>query len=252
MGRDVMWGIVVLLLVPFIVNQVSNRLDFSWTPWAGLVAALIALGLLITSDAVTHRAWADVARRHRVLTIIAAALITGLLGAASAALLTKSSVALLEWSFEDSNTYFLGLVGGVGDRTWVKSFQASGQNTSDRSFRRISGYVRSDITNQTFPMFFNVSGSAVHPQETTGIPPHARFAITVPFPDQFPNFQPPNQSGISAERFLVDFAAFTFVFEYDGQTYERHFSTNEIESLITRFNRAARGSVEPSVRRKGQ
>jgi hypothetical protein len=42
-----MWGVVALLLIPFVVNQLSTRLDFSWTPWAGLAAFLIALGLFL-------------------------------------------------------------------------------------------------------------------------------------------------------------------------------------------------------------
>jgi hypothetical protein len=167
-----------------------------------------------------------------------------LLGAAGAALLTKGSHAAFTWDFDQTDAYFLGLVGGVGERTWVKSFQANGENISGRSFRVVSGYVRSDITNQTFPLRLNVRGSAVQPQDTIGIPLRAKFLVTVPLPDQFPEPQPPNQSGISAERFLVDFAEFTFIFEYDSERYERHFSTSEIESSITRFNRETRGTVQ--------
>jgi hypothetical protein len=134
------------------------------------------------------------------------------------------------WDFDNSAkpTYFLGLVGGRGDVTYVTSFQGKGQNNSGQPLLKISGYVRSDITNDVFPLFMNIGGNSVEPGATKGVPRDQSFMITVPFPR------------ILAQKFLVDFAKFTFVFEYDGNRSERRFAAEQIEELIIRFERETR------------
>jgi hypothetical protein len=61
------------------------------------------------------------------------------------------------WSFEDptqSRMAFLGLSAGAGEETRVISFAAQGTNKLGRSIARISGFIRSDITNQQLPNFY--------------------------------------------------------------------------------------------------
>ena len=251
MGQPSGWVQVVLgigasLIVAGVTVFVGNGTRSPWGWILCLWGTLIcAAGLMSHFDV-----WATAGREHRLLVVSLTALVTGVLGGGSALLLTGSpgsSDSPFAWNFHEPNAYFLGATGGVGDRTWIKSFQATARNTSGRSFRRISGYVRSDITNNTFPLSLNIERRLVPPEETHGIPLGATFSIGVPFPDEFPNPQPPNQTGISAERFLVDFGRFTFVFEYDGEVYTRQFSAEEIEDQLTRFRRATHREVEPRV-----
>ena len=80
--REILSTIVLVLLIPFIVNQVSSRLDFTWSGWAAAIAVVIAIGLIITSDTLAQRVWIDIGRRHRALVIVTTGLSMGLLGAA--------------------------------------------------------------------------------------------------------------------------------------------------------------------------
>ncbi len=149
---------------------------------------------------------------------------------APAAQIQTKPVEAIVWDFEDPEkpTYFLGLVGGRGDVTFVTSFQAKGKNNTGQPLLRISGFIRSDVTNETFPMFMNKGGHPVPPEATKGVPRDEYFMITVPF------------DRILAQKFLVDFGKFSFVFEYDGHPREWRFTTEQIENLIIRFERETR------------
>ncbi|SRR5713101_1013112 len=249
--REVLWSVVALLLIPFIVNQVSSRLEFSWSIWAAAAAGLVALGLFLTSNWVSRREWTGIAREHPGLAIVMTGLIVGCLGAGAAALLISTSRPRgdIAWNFEAAKPlqYFLAMVGGAGEESWVLGFQATGQNNMEGPISHVSGFIRSDITNAQFPMRLDVDGRLVRPEETRGIPRGAQFVVGS---ERFPS---PDRSrrdeGMPASRFLVEFATFTFVFEYDGREFVRHFSNEEIRAVIGAFDRATQRS-EPRVMRR--
>lgn len=151
----------------------------------------------------------------------------------------------ITWSFDtDAGFYFLAMVGGKGQEPWVDSFQAHGRNNMDEPISRVSGFIRSDVTNAEFPIRFVIGGQRVPLEDTIGIPRKTEFDIaSKPFPSSDPRRR---GTGLTASRFLDEFATFTFVFEYDGKKFRRHFSNEEIWKQITAFQRASQTSV-PSV-----
>jgi hypothetical protein len=78
--REVLWGAVTLLLLPLIVNQLSNRLDFIWSLWAAFIAGVIATILCIPAQ------FKDIGWRleHPMAIILTAGLVCGLFGAGGA------------------------------------------------------------------------------------------------------------------------------------------------------------------------
>lgn len=151
----------------------------------------------------------------------------------------------ITWSFDtDPGVHFLAMVGGQGQEPWVDSFQAHGRNNLDEPISRVSGFVRSDVTNAQFPIRFVIGGQRVPPEDTSGIPRKAEFVIAS---DPFPSSDRRRRdTGLTASRFLVEFATFTFVFEYDGKKFVRHFTNEEIWNQVAAFQRASQTSV-PSV-----
>jgi hypothetical protein len=111
---------------------------------------------------------------------------------------------------------------------------------------QIRSFIRSDITNETLPVGFVISGIVVPPDQTDGIPAQAQFNIAAKFP-----IDPPNVSGMALEKFRREFIAFTFLFEGDGKTYTHEYSRKEVEERIDSYVRRLdeRHSV-PGVKRK--
>lgn len=145
----------------------------------------------------------------------------------------------ITWDFD----HVLGLVGGGGQETRVVSFQARGRNNLDEPILHVSGSIRSDVTNAQFPIRFVINGRRVPPESTNGIPRNAEFEISsAPFPSN----NPPNE-GVTLSRFLIDFATFTFVFEYDGKRFVRHFTNDEIWRQAEAFQRSLAGTPQPRV-----
>jgi hypothetical protein len=152
------------------------------------------------------------------------------------------------WSFDAvPGSYFLGMAGGQGQEPWIDSFQAKGRNNLDEPIAPVSGFVRSDITNAQFLIRFVIGGQRVPPEDTRGIPRNAEFDIaSEPFPS---SDRRRRDTGLTASVFLVEFATFTFVFEYDGKRFVRHFTNEEIRKQVEAFQRASQTSV-PSVMRR--
>src|SRR2546422_530017 len=124
-------------------------------------------------------------------------------------------------------------------------FQAQGINTSTSPIAHVSGFVRSDLTNETFPLYMVVNGLPVPPEDTRGIPAGARFTIAVPFgPDSYRS-----EGMLDEDSFLRKFGDFTFVVEVDGHREEHHFSWERIERLLSDFRRKAYANA-PSVTKK--
>lgn len=152
------------------------------------------------------------------------------------------------WKWDEGSWYFLGAVGGVGDRTWIVGFQARGRNRSGRTIRGFGGYIESGITGERHTLQINIGGHLRPITDTARIPDGAEFDVGVRFPDQYPGpRQAPNQAGISADKFREQWRSLTFVFEYDGQEYRRRFTADDIENLLRRFHDDTHRDVKPHV-----
>ena len=152
------------------------------------------------------------------------------------------------WRWDEGDYYFLGASGGAGDRTWIKGFQAAGRNASGRTIQRFGGYMESGITGERHPLMINLSGTLKPITETTRIPDGAEFDVGVRFPDQYPAVSiPPNQTGVSADKFREQWRSFKFVFTFDGGEYVHQFTSDDIEKLLQRFHDETHREVKPRV-----
>ncbi len=125
-------------------------------------------------------------------------------------------------------------------------FQATGTNNSDEPITKVSGYLRSNLTNERFPLCIIVSGKPVLAENTNGIPPRAPFGIFIPFgPDPSPSREMLNE-----ETFLRKFGDFTVVIELDGRIVEHHVSSETILRSIANWKRGVYRSDRPGVSKK--
>ncbi|MDR6834843.1 MULTISPECIES: hypothetical protein [unclassified Sphingopyxis] len=149
------------------------------------------------------------------------------------------------WEMEGFPVYWLGMMRSGFDPVRVTGFQLQGRNHG-ALIDNMSGFVRSDMTGQSLPIFLNVEGDPVLPEETYGIPAGADFGVCAFFGER--NSTRP---GINSEQFIGEFGAFTVVIEYDGKRWQRSFGEEEIEAQMSRFVRESRrGTAQPRVTRK--
>jgi len=142
----------------------------------------------------------------------------------------------LEWWFDrkENPTGFLGLSSSFGEEPYVYLLQFYGKNNTNERLENISGFVQSRSSDTRLPIGINVSGTIFEPEKAGGIPPGAEFAImTWPLPSNMPN----RTGGMTVSRFLVEFAEFTFVLNYNGKQYTRTFVNAEIREPIEKFAR---------------
>lgn len=86
--RRLLAGLAAILL-GFAVNHVSALLDFPWGVYAAVASAVIGYGLLLTAEPTRRLVWSGLGRTHPLDIILAVALTTGALGAATAWFLIK-------------------------------------------------------------------------------------------------------------------------------------------------------------------
>ena len=171
------------------------------------------------------------------------------------------------WNFEQTTRgagFFLTMqkIGGEQEIR-VLSFGAKGKNKTDKPISKFSGYLRSEQTNVTIPIYLlaqepdqSVQSKVIacfpHPwiptigDETFGIPPFAEFEISTwekPFIET-------GKDGISLSQFIRDFVPFTVVLEYDGTKYERRFTTAEVQLQTTMLDHLSDPTSSPHVTRR--
>jgi|GEM_PF-1679649 hypothetical protein len=166
----------------------------------------------------------------------------------------------ISWNFDSGQpVYFIGFAkADIPDFTktpptvkkgdlYVAGFQASGTNNLDVPLLDVSGYIRSDVTNETIPINFNIDHKPVPTKDTYGIPPSATFDITTVSVETI-DMNNLDKVAIPWSRFAVDFAHFTFVFMYDGKKFTRHFSREEVLRQFDLFQNVLDPSKNPAPR----
>ena len=139
------------------------------------------------------------------------------------------------WGFEENLDYnILGMSQRHGTNTheevMIHSFQAQGTNIAATPIMKINSYIRSDITNEQIPVYINVRGTRYFPDDTYGIPPVCEFGLASA---EFYNAnEDPSNQGTPASTFVKSFGPFTFIFEYDGKTYQKSFDLEWINRVI--------------------
>jgi hypothetical protein len=152
----------------------------------------------------------------------------------------------VEWFFTE---HFLGLSAEEGADVRAYTFEIEALNKSEDFIESMSGYIRSRISGEKFPMYFNVSGDLVHPDNTYGIPPKFHFRIAVPFAKPWTGSMSHSQM-MPAERFLREIGAFTFVYSHEHGQFEKVFSFDEVRRNIEWFRNELVGRQKPVIRRK--
>jgi hypothetical protein len=154
-----------------------------------------------------------------------------------------------EWGFEKYPGYdFIGMSADSDQKLKVHFFQAQGHNRTGDPITKVDGYIRSDRTGQKFPIYFNVPPGATRAtaSELNPIPIDSIIDVRAPFL--------PNDALMPMKQFLADIVPFTFFFEYDGKTYRRSFTLDEIEPFIRRYEQEIRKSAvqPPQMSKKEQ
>jgi hypothetical protein len=231
------------------------RFDWFWAWIAAIgVFAFVAISLVALEVRRALRQHVGTASygerpRHSIVAPFYGPLILALVGVVclgSAAFWWRSiaSAQDIEWQFDKERMSFLGLSKSADEEPWVSSFQTSARNKSGEPILNVESYIRSDLNNERRRVLFNINGTRVEPADTNGITKDGFFQLSS---EPFQSPDPRRSEGMPFSRFRQVFGPFTFVFEYDGKHYSRHFSLDEIDTLVSRFIRES----EESQRRFG-
>jgi hypothetical protein len=173
----------------------------------------------------------------------------------------------ITWNFDQAASghgFFLNLNRLNNEEIRVAGFQAHGKNTSGDPVTQFSGYIRSDLTNASMPIYLLAQENSdvptprfpfpvvvkipTLPDQTYGIPGFADFDISTFDKAIFEQ----GKDGVLLSKFLKDFGTFTLVLEYDGLKIERHFSNDEIAKQLALFENSTnlQNNTNPRVLRK--
>lgn len=149
----------------------------------------------------------------------------------------------ITWNFEKEEGRFAFLamqtVPGVVSEPLIIGFQAHGKNNLEDPIIHFSGFIRSDTTNETFPIFLARDNRFLRPEETLGIPRKAEFDLHATFPSNHPERY--SGEGMNASAFLRQYPELTFVFEYEGKKYTKHFDKKDIWAAVENFRKESLG-----------
>jgi hypothetical protein len=164
------------------------------------------------------------------------------------------------WNFEQAATghgYFLNMQKPANQEVRIIGFGAHGKNNSAEPISDFEANLRSDATNETIPIYIVAAeADAVNactlaaptlPKDTLGIPGFADFDIV--------SYEKPYvlnvlYDGKALSNFLRTFVPFTIIMHYDGKTYQRRFSKDEVDRQVAILEKAAGPITNPHVVRK--
>lgn len=164
------------------------------------------------------------------------------------------------WNFEPAargGAFFLGMFKTVNHEIRIVGFQAHGKNNAKEPVHQFSGWIRSDITNASKPIYIlgqdedESKIAACIPRipttfdDTYGIPALADFDVV-----GYDRASFAATDGISTETFLSSVAPFTVHIEYDSEKIERQFSVEEVKGQIDLFAKISSLESIPRVIRK--
>jgi hypothetical protein len=215
--------------------------------WSKVIASLIMAGLpilaIIVVSAITN---------NPLTTIIACGVVC--IVCLTTVLIYKRSHGI---TFYLHNGYISMQCSG-GKINKVQNFVFGGRNNSDKPITKASGRVQSNITNEIYPIYFNVDGDLVPPSETNGIPPRGDFQIVVPFARdndggfvKGTNGKWDANQGVDLKTFLANLEDFTLMLEYDGMTHKRRFRPRNVRQEIEAIRKRITPPIKPKITRKG-
>ena len=206
--------------------------------------------------------WKGPGRRHAALVGVLC------LGVGIGALIRTNNFALwskysgtgpIIWNFEDTargRGYFLDMQKPPNQEMIIAGFGAHGKNITSEPITDFEGYLRSDKNNETLPIYILAANAVAAnactfsvptlPKDTLGIPAFADFNISTSKKPIFIN----RFEGMPLSRFLNEFVPFTIVMKYDGKTYRRHFTREEVDRQIAVLEKLAGPPPNPYVIRK--
>jgi len=218
---------------------------------AGLIVYIVSKIL----DAIFERTHPHLKRIRRIKmpmlwVYVAAGAIAGAL-VYSAVAYWQSRGQEIAWTFEDPATinapYVLGLASSGGQEAYVITIQMRGRNISGAPIMQFDGFIRSDRTNREIPMFLNYQGTLLESDRVNGIPAGGAFDLDS---QHLESNNPQRTEGLGITQFLIDFPSFTFVFRYDGKTYQHQFTEAYLKEILDRFNKdrlSGAGNIGPVV-----
>ncbi len=142
----------------------------------------------------------------------------------------------------------------------ISNFCILGKNKSNKKpILKVSGHLRSRLTNEIFPIYFNVNGNLVSPQNTNGIPAGASFEIIVPFvKDEKNEFIKgengkwnPNH-GVGLGYFLSNLESSTLTIELDGWSHTYNISAKITQKNTQEIQKMISPPIEPRITQKGK
>jgi hypothetical protein len=173
----------------------------------------------------------------------------------------SSNTGPIVWNFEETaagHGYFLNLQKPTNGEIKVVGFGAHGKNNSSEPLKDFDAHLRSDITNETMPIYMLAAESnAINlctltvptlAKDTLGIPAFADFDIVSYGKLYFINALVEDAMPLS--KFLNQFVPFTVVMTYNGKNYHRQFSKVEVERQVALLEKLSAPITTPHVVRK--
>lgn len=237
MGRDNLrhWG-GWLLTISFEIAATLMALQQAWYVVAAL--ALAGIGTLAIAYA------PDLSGKSKMISLAGMIFFgLGFVGCAAWYFWPSSSSPIV-WTFGDGPHPVLGMRGGGDARPLISRLQITGTNSSDSPLMGIDGYVRSNVTNREYPLYFQSNGRFIRTIDTNGVPPHTDFMIIAPFADDPEKFE---ALQIPATKFMAEFGDLTLSIHWDGGQYTHHFPRAELEGAIDNFERSLRVPIASEI-----
>lgn len=150
----------------------------------------------------------------------------------------------------DTNRRFISCSLNDGKFNLINNFIFYGKNKSQKPITRVSGYLRSNITNETYPIYMTGDGKCVLPNETNGIPPKCDdVAIIVPFVIA-DNGEVNLNYGIGLETFLATLVDSTLTLELDGKISTYRIPERKVRNELEAIEKEHNPPVKPKVSRR--
>jgi len=149
----------------------------------------------------------------------------------------------------DTNRRFISCSLSNGKFNHIISFVFYGKNKSSKPIIHISGFLRSNITNETHPVYLhdNEKGKSVPPANTNGIPPKCDdVTLVIPFVIT-QDGESDHNSGIPLEKFLATLVDSTLTLKLDDRIYTYRIPERKVRSVLEAIERDNNPPAKPRV-----